>query len=493
MQTLAQQNQEYQSRAASLDRDNQELESLLAQSRQQIQLLNDELDATRSQLQTTTDQLLAMRTDNDQLRTQSSQLVATVQQRAGAEIRANNTLLKNLAVKQIPGIEVRQDGDVVRVEAPADRIFMPGSNYLQNGGEQLLESIGADLRRNFPDNIIGIEGHTDDGADALAAVSHEPPSVGRPGAGRYNALVQRGTMPANQLFVIGHGANHPVVSNASDAGKARNRRIEFVVYPERMARAVGSRRAARARGRSRLAIGRLNLAVLRLSATAASAPASCRSRLLHQSPDLQPSRMIAIIDYQMGNLRSVQKAFERVGHAAAITSDPRDARAGRQDRAAGRRRVSPTRSPSCAAASWSSRSATRSPRASRSWASAWACNCCSTSATKTASTRGSACCAGEVRRFDVPPEYKVPHMGWNQRAASAAGRRSSRASRTSRTSTSSTRTTWCRRTTAVVAGEASYPEPFCAMAWRDNLFATQFHPEKSQAAGLRVLKNFAEL
>ena len=32
--------------------------------------------------------------------------------------------------------------------------------------------------------------------------------------------------------------------------------------------------------------------------------------------------MIAIIDYEMGNLRSVQKAFERVGHAATITSDP---------------------------------------------------------------------------------------------------------------------------------------------------------------------------
>ena len=32
--------------------------------------------------------------------------------------------------------------------------------------------------------------------------------------------------------------------------------------------------------------------------------------------------MIAIIDYQMGNLRSVQKGFEKVGHAAEITSDP---------------------------------------------------------------------------------------------------------------------------------------------------------------------------
>ena len=41
-------------------------------------------------------------------------------------------------------------------------------------------------------------------------------------------------------------------------------------------------------------------------------------------------------------------------------------------------------------------------------------------------------------------------------------------------------------------GPASYPHPFCAGIWRDNLFAVQFHPEKSQNAGLQLLKNFAE-
>ena len=46
---------------------------------------------------------------------------------------------------------------------------------------------------------------------------------------------------------------------------------------------------------------------------------------------------------------------------------------------------------------------------------------------------------------------------------------------------------------AVVATVTSYPTPFCSMIWRDNLFATQFHPEKSQRDGLRMLKNFAEL
>jgi glutamine amidotransferase len=46
---------------------------------------------------------------------------------------------------------------------------------------------------------------------------------------------------------------------------------------------------------------------------------------------------------------------------------------------------------------------------------------------------------------------------------------------------------------AVIATETEYPKAFCSSIWRDNLFAMQFHPEKSQAAGLRVLQNFAEL
>jgi flagellar motor protein MotB len=235
MQSLALQTQQYEVRAQTLDKDNQELESLLAQSRQQLQLLTDELAATRSQLQATTDQLLAVRNDNDQLRTQSAQLVSSAQQRAGAEIRANNSLLKNLTVKDIPGVQVRQDGDVVRVEVAGDRLFMPGSPYLQNGADNLLLTVMADLRRNYPDHIIGIEGHTDDApTHSQQFPTHHHLSVAQALAA-YNLVIERGAAPAAQLFVIGHGANHPVVSNASDAGRARNRRIELVVYPERVA------------------------------------------------------------------------------------------------------------------------------------------------------------------------------------------------------------------------------------------------------------------
>ena len=44
-----------------------------------------------------------------------------------------------------------------------------------------------------------------------------------------------------------------------------------------------------------------------------------------------------------------------------------------------------------------------------------------------------------------------------------------------------------------VAGETAYGVPFTSMVWARNVFATQFHPEKSQTVGLRLLKNFVRL
>jgi flagellar motor protein MotB len=51
----------------------------------------------------------------------------------------------------------------------------------------------------------------------------------------FDFLCGRTTLKPGQLFVVAHGPNHPVVSNATAAGRARNRRIELVVYPEQMA------------------------------------------------------------------------------------------------------------------------------------------------------------------------------------------------------------------------------------------------------------------
>jgi imidazole glycerol-phosphate synthase subunit HisH len=46
---------------------------------------------------------------------------------------------------------------------------------------------------------------------------------------------------------------------------------------------------------------------------------------------------------------------------------------------------------------------------------------------------------------------------------------------------------------SIAATQTTYGEPFASSVWRDNVYATQFHPEKSQAVGLQLLKNFVSL
>jgi glutamine amidotransferase len=49
------------------------------------------------------------------------------------------------------------------------------------------------------------------------------------------------------------------------------------------------------------------------------------------------------------------------------------------------------------------------------------------------------------------------------------------------------------KNSSAIATETDYPAPFTSAVWHENIFATQFHPEKSQRVGLTMLKNFADL
>jgi glutamine amidotransferase len=201
--------------------------------------------------------------------------------------------------------------------------------------------------------------------------------------------------------------------------------------------------------------------------------------------------MIAIIDYGMGNLRSVQKALERVGHAATITSDPavladaerlilpgvgafRDAIAALHER----RLVAPIRAAIDGGKPFLGVCLGLQMLFDTSY--------------EDGEFKGLGIVPGTVVRFELPAEYKVPHMGWNQ---VALRRRSPIFNGIEDNDYFYFVHSYyvAPRDDAMIALEANYARPFCAGIWRDNLFAVQFHPEKSQRAGLRLLKNFAEL
>jgi imidazole glycerol-phosphate synthase subunit HisH len=201
--------------------------------------------------------------------------------------------------------------------------------------------------------------------------------------------------------------------------------------------------------------------------------------------------MIVVVDYGMGNLRSVQKGFEKVGKAAVISRDPAEIRGADHLVLPGVGAF-----PECMANL--SRLGLIDPvmefiRSRRPFLGI----CLGLQLLFDESEEfglhdGLKVIPGSVKVFDRNMGLKIPHMGWNQ--------------------------VFFPRSVPIfqgipdgsyfyfvhsyyvapdnpadVAGESEYGIRFTAAVARDNLFAVQFHPEKSQDNGLRILANFADL
>jgi len=233
---MSRQVQELQSRAGGLDRDNQELGSMLAQARQQGKLLEDQLTVTRDQLTSATSQLAQLRQEKKTLEQKTQTLTASMHRQGGVTINPNSSLLESLPTNKFPEVEIRKDGDVIRVAVPGGALFEEGTARLRAGAAKLITDVAADVYRVYPDQMIGIEGHMDsESAGGPQWRGGQQLSVARAMA-VYDVLTTQTRIQPRQLFVAGHGGNHPLVSNAYPAGRLRNRRVELVVYPERIAR-----------------------------------------------------------------------------------------------------------------------------------------------------------------------------------------------------------------------------------------------------------------
>jgi imidazole glycerol-phosphate synthase subunit HisH len=98
---------------------------------------------------------------------------------------------------------------------------------------------------------------------------------------------------------------------------------------------------------------------------------------------------------------------------------------------------------------------------------------------------------GRVRRFSLPPELKVPQIGWNA-VAQARPECPLFKGIPDRTYFYFVHSYYAEGGTDCVAGLTDYGANYASVVWRGNMMAAQFHPEKSQKHGLQMLKNFAE-
>lgn len=206
--------------------------------------------------------------------------------------------------------------------------------------------------------------------------------------------------------------------------------------------------------------------------------------------------MIAIIDYGMGNLRSVQKGFEKVGFEAVVTTDP-------QVVLEAERIVLP----GVGAFQDCMRNLEqggfvepilRVIREGRPFLGICVgMQLLLTDSVEFGLHKGLDVIPGHVIRFpdgmkEGVEKLAVPHMGWNQ--LNFKKYPPFLTGLTEGTDVYFVHSYYAKPDDdAVVATTTNYGFDFCSAIVKDNLVATQFHPEKSQDAGLRILKNFGEM
>jgi glutamine amidotransferase len=202
--------------------------------------------------------------------------------------------------------------------------------------------------------------------------------------------------------------------------------------------------------------------------------------------------MIAIIDYGMGNLRSVQKGFERMGHEAVVTREPHtilDA--------------SKVVLPGVGAFPDCMRNleeyglidaVLQSIRSGKPFLGiCLGLQLLFTESEEFGLSKGLDVIRGKVVRFRLQdPTLKVPHMGWN--SLSMKRRPPALADVPDGSHFYFVHSFHVvPEDKGVVATTTDYGGEFVSGVWKDNVLATQFHPEKSQALGLSILKRFGEM
>ena len=121
--------------------------------------------------------------------------------------------------------------------SPEDLVVLPGDQWVVAsafagvGGIHLIRASDRVSHRAYPSPAARKRPDEKRYSDCPG-----PPDVGNSVFTTHGLWLQPGAATVHTLFVVGHGGSHPIVSNATDAGRARNRRVDIVVYPETMPR-----------------------------------------------------------------------------------------------------------------------------------------------------------------------------------------------------------------------------------------------------------------
>ena len=167
---------------------------------------------------------------SEELRSESEQLNRRLQE---SLIRAERELRDFQEMPVAPGDsviwEVDEDKWTITATLPNEILFSAGSAELKKGTIKELEEVYSVLRSRYGDKDISIVGHTDSDPITKSGWKDNWQLSSERSLSVVRYLVNKG-MPKSQIKATGVGEHRPLAKNNTVAGKAKNRRVEFVVH-----------------------------------------------------------------------------------------------------------------------------------------------------------------------------------------------------------------------------------------------------------------------
>jgi len=196
--------------------------------KEQIAYLNSQVEQLKRERGEKDDQIMALQNRLSEIEARKERKISDLEQaRRELEQRLKSELSDYRAK-----LEMTERGLVLTFLA--EIFFNSGQAVIKDSSKETLQKVAAVLKDKVPDNMLAIEGHTDNVPITYSGWESNWELASARALSVLHYFIDECNIPSDKLSAVSYGEYKPVADNSTDKGKKQNRRVEIIVLPSKM-------------------------------------------------------------------------------------------------------------------------------------------------------------------------------------------------------------------------------------------------------------------